>query len=76
MIDYLIFDEVDRIIELGLFDDLKPIFKYLLKDVIMPSKIDKDFERLKEVRDEVMFNGVKLKIYDEKEVDEESALNP
>ena len=65
--EYLIFDEVDRIIELGLFDDLKEVLKYLLKDVVMKETADKNLKDLNKIRDVVEFNGQEIEVYDENE---------
>ncbi len=74
MIDFLIFDEVDRTIELGLFDDLKSIFKFMMKDVLAEVQEDPDMERLKDRRDKVMFNGAELEVFDENEGKESQLL--
>lgn len=76
MIDFLIFDEIDRIIELGLFQDLTKIFKYLSKDLMTSIKKEIVEDDMKDIRDEVTYNGVNLKVFDENEEQEENAFTP
>ncbi len=57
MIDFLIFDEIDRVIELGLFDEIKHIFRFMFRDAIANVTKEPGFKEYNNIRDTVEFEG-------------------
>ena len=69
MINYLILDEIDRIIDLGQFTDIKQIFNFFQKTALTKSFNEENFEEKNKIRETIEFNGQQVEVYDENEKD-------
>lgn len=69
MINFLILDEIDRIIDLGQFKEIKEIFNFFQKTALLKSVNEKDLVEKNKIRETIEFNGQKIEVYDQNEKD-------
>ncbi len=74
MIDFLVCDEIDRIIELGQFQEIQKIFKFMFKEALVKSQKDENFEKFENLRETVEFNGKVIEVYKDDEIEEKKRL--
>ena len=74
-IKYLVLDEIDRIIELGQFKELKKVFDFIFKFALtMNNEQDAEMPKIPKPEEFVEFEGQKVRILDEYEFNSDPKL--